>query len=428
MSNSIRKAVSVILKYKDEVFFVQRQNHLRAFPGYTAFPGGKQDRTDSDLIETVKREVEEELKYLIKDDALITLLAKATSPDFNPVRFETYFYLIELNIKPHFEVDENEVFLHDWQNPRRILEFYQAGQILLISPIKKILEKLLERNLEYVDFDLNRFDKLLVPTIETIFGLKQIMPLSSTILPATRTNAFLLGDNEKVLIDPSPKNHDEYLKFLKTVQTENIQTILISHHHGDHHQFAPQMARELSVPIKISEDSYKRILTKDSQYFDQVEIVFLKDKDFLVDWIGKKVRVYSIPGHDEGHFGFAPDSMEWFIVGDLFQGVGTVVVGGAEGDMIKYLQSLRQIVELKPKCVIPSHGIALGGTKILEKTLKHRLLRETQILELLKNNKTIDEILDIIYFNIPVGVLKYARANIIAHIDKLETEGFLLKD
>ena len=428
MSNSIRKAVSVILKYKDEVFFVQRQNHLRAFPGYTAFPGGKQDRTDSDLIETVKREVEEELKYLIKDDALITLLAKATSPDFNPVRFETYFYLIELNIKPHFEVDENEVFLHDWQNPRRILEFYQAGQILLISPIKKILEKLLERNLEYVDFDLNRFDKLLVPTIETIFGLKQIMPLSSTILPATRTNAFLLGDNEKVLIDPSPKNHDEYLKFLKTVQTENIQTILISHHHGDHHQFAPQMARELSVPIKISEDSYKRILTKDSQYFDQVEIVFLKDKDFLVDWIGKKVRVYSIPGHDEGHFGFAPDSMEWFIVGDLFQGVGTVVVGGAEGDMIKYMQSLRQIVELKPKCVIPSHGIALGGTKILEKTLKHRLLRETQILELLKNNKTIDEILDIIYFNIPVGVLKYARANIIAHIDKLETEGFLLKD
>ena len=63
MTIKIKKAVSVILKYKDEIYYIKRQNFLRAFPGYTAFPGGKVDKEDLDLIHTVKREIQEELQF-----------------------------------------------------------------------------------------------------------------------------------------------------------------------------------------------------------------------------------------------------------------------------------------------------------------------------------------------------------------------------
>ena len=91
--------------------------------------------------------------------------------------------------------------------------------------------------------------------------------------------------------------------------------------------------------------------------------------------------------------------------------------------MQKYLESLRKVISMKPSCVIPSHGIALGGTFILEKTLKHRMLREKQIFELHTKGLSIDEILNLIYFNIPKQVIKYARKNIESHLDKLKIEG-----
>ena len=39
-------AVAAIFTYQQEVFWITRQTYLRAFPGYTAFPGGKVDEGD----------------------------------------------------------------------------------------------------------------------------------------------------------------------------------------------------------------------------------------------------------------------------------------------------------------------------------------------------------------------------------------------
>ena len=42
----MRESVSAILIHDDEIFIIERQNHLRAFPGYYSFPGGKVDKED----------------------------------------------------------------------------------------------------------------------------------------------------------------------------------------------------------------------------------------------------------------------------------------------------------------------------------------------------------------------------------------------
>ena len=434
MQKKVRKAVSIILRYQSEVFLIKRQNFLRAFPGYTAFPGGKVENKDTGadeeetLLKAVYREGEEELgvnfEYLHhKEEIDINYMAKATSPEFNPLRFETYFFLIDLNEKFEFELDKNEVKEAFWVEPAKLLQDFYLGNHLMVAPIRYVLKKLDSWDGRIIDCDEMR--SRTIPMIEPLGGFFQYMPLSNTVPPATRTNCFVLGeDSNRVMIDPSPKNKNELNEFLEAIEKLKIKKLIISHHHKDHHQFTPTIAEALNIPIHISQDSCERIKkVYGLDYFKENEVVILKDGDVLTVWNEEKVKCYAIPGHDEGHIGFAPESLKWFIVGDLFQGVGTVVVGGDEGNMTKYMDSLQKVIQLKPDCVIPSHGIALGGTHILEKTLEHRLVREDQVYELCSSGHSIEEILKIIYFNIPENILKYARANIESHIVRLKELG-----
>jgi glyoxylase-like metal-dependent hydrolase (beta-lactamase superfamily II)/8-oxo-dGTP pyrophosphatase MutT (NUDIX family) len=433
--DNIRRAVSLVFVHHKDIFTIVRQNYLRAFPGYTAFPGGKVDKEDmvSDdeetLLNTVKREAQEELginiNELLESKVIksISKIAKATSPDFNPARFEVIFYRIVLSKKIPFQVDMNEAAKYDWLDASSLMQEYNFGKRLIITPIRNLIDALGVKPTfeDFLDFDL--ISRGEIPMIETIKNLKQFMPLSNTLPPASRTNCFVIGDQVKVLVDPSPKDITEYRKLLNAIREFQIDKVFITHHHSDHHQFAPEMARALGVPIFISTDSYHRCLNiKGDDYFTGIEIKYVSDHDVVGTWRGNKIIVHSVSGHDEGQLALAPESLEWCIVGDLFQGIGTVVVGGPEGCMTKYINSLHKIINLDPQCVIPSHGIALGGTHILKKTLEHRKFREEQVLELLTKGLAIEDILQTIYFDLSKKLLPYARANIESHIIKLKAE------
>ena len=137
------------------------------------------------------------------------------------------------------------------------------------------------------------------------------------------------------------------------------------------------------------------------------------------------VRVHAVPGHDAGQLALAPESLRWFIVGDLIQSDGTVVVSAPEGDMATYFQTLEKIIELDPTVIMPSHGSPMRGTFRLSATLQHRREREKMIEELHANGKSEDQILDIIYQGIDQHLRPFARQNIESHMVKLRQEGRL---
>lgn len=437
MNENIRQAVALVFRYKSEVFYIKRQNYLKAFPGYTAFPGGKVDKKDivdsldNTLLNTLKREALEELKINIdelqnaKIIKSISKIAKATSPSFNPLRYETYFFEILLNEKMILRADKDEAAEYGWKDAYNINADFNNGERLIVAPIRKLLNLISEakKTISYVDLDEIR-EKTVLPQIEVKKDLYQIMPLSNTVPPATRTNCFVYGSQEHIVCDPSPKTIDEYRKLIEALSSFFVSKIFITHHHKDHHQYSVSLAKYFNAPMTMSKFTFNQILkVYGEDYFDDIKIEFIKGGDILGNWRGQDVLVYEIPGHDEGHLGIAPRNLEWFIVGDLFQGIGTVVVGGEESSMTKYFASLNKVIDLSPQCVIPSHGIALGGTYILERTLKHRELRENQVLELFKEGKTKDEILRTLYFDLPKKLHRYALANIESHILKLKEEG-----
>ena len=437
-------AVSIVLECDGEVLTIIRQNFLKNFPGYTAFPGGKVDENDcttiisakylsqypDDLMNCLVREAMEELRLDIEHEiscdnvTAIEYIAKAVTPDFNPYRFATHFYRISFKQKPTLVIDFNEAASAKWYRPQEVLEEFWQGKRLCVPPVRWVFDALSKNHNKYPLLFEDRFDLTReVPSIESIAGIHQIMPESDTVPPATRTNAFIIGD---LLIDPSPKNESELEKFLAVISKHTPKAIFLTHHHADHHQNLPAIIKSLQIPVWASADTLKRIrFKKGASYFQNAATKTIEDGDTVTEWLGHKVLVMAIPGHDEGHLGLYPIGREWFLAGDLFQGIGTVVIGTEEGDMQKYFATLERVIALDPACVIPSHGIALGGTNILQKTLEHRKMRENQILEYAQNELSVDEILQKVYFDIPEVLFKYARLNVESHLIKLRKENRL---
>lgn len=350
----------------------------------------------------------------------------AITPDFNPYRFATYFFKIDFKTKVDFVVDRNEARLAEWIDAKELLKRFNAGQILAVPPVVKVIEILGNdphvKQIDELNFTYDNTQN--VPYIESIKGIRQIMPLSHTLPPATRTNAFLIGDADspKILVDPSPKDDEEYRKFKNTLSLFGADKILLTHHHPDHWERSNILAKELNVPILLSSYTFERITRIKPGYFDGIQIHFLSDEEVVTKWVGKNVKVMNVPGHDEGQVALYSEDLSWFIAGDLFQGIGTVVIGGDEGDMKKYFATLEKVIKLSPKVVFPSHGIGLGGTSILEKTLEHRKLREKQILALHQEGMKPEEMLAKIYAEVSRELWPYALENIHKHLQKLRAD------
>lgn len=445
----IADAVSVVLMVQDRLFAIKRQLKLKAFPGYWAFPGGKVDADDAQLApahDLVKgkaprlmgalvREIREELGLDLKQAMdqgrvlAVEELGLAVTPDFNPQRFATHFFKVTLAERPELTPDSGEILESGWFTGDALQRRYEEGELLCVPPVLQVIKALaLDPKTHAVPSLGLTYDAAHeVPMIESLSGVRQLMPLSHTLPPATRTNCFLIGDQgaRKIMIDPSPQDEAELAKLLHVANRYGIDAILLTHHHGDHHEFAPQIAHRYKLPILLSEDTRQRLTRANPEYLLGLEVRTLKEGDAITTWLGHPVKVVEVPGHDEGQLALAPENMAWFLAGDLFQGIGTVVIGGDEGDMAKYMRTLAKVIALKPRVVYPSHGIGLGGTGILEKTLEHRKLREQQVLELTQKGRGEKEILDELYSDIPLALHKYALMNIQSHLRKLKEEGAL---
>lgn len=448
----MKESVSAVFVTKKSVFFMKRQNYLPVFPGYYATPGGKVDKTDSEaeipgsiwpksvrpqIIHALIREIKEELNFdLIKaidngEVLSIDDIGIAITPEFNPYRFKNYYFKITLTHEIDFDLDSNEAEFGEWNTPNGLYEKYKEGHVLAVPPAITLL-KTFSNNLGHntpISMTLPHDPETEVPMIESLHGVRQFLPLSNTFPPANRTNSFIIGDgldlsSKKLLIDPSPKDEAELKKFLKSVLKIGFDSIFLTHHHPDHYQYATDIAREFKVGIELSQYTLEQIKNKRGEdYFEGITLTIRREGDIVTKSLGQNVRVYEVPGHDEGQLALAPESLSWFLAGDLIQTVGTVVIQAPEGDMRKYFETLNRIIAMNPKNIIPSHGIIIGGTHKLEETLKHRQMREEQVLNLSINGASLSEMVEDIYPELEVNLIPFAKRTIEAHLKKLQEEG-----
>src|SRR3989337_549836 len=100
--------------------------------------------------------------------------------------------------------------------------------------------------------------------------------------------------------------------------------------------------------------------------------------------------------------------------GDLVINGGTVTIpASAGGNLTHYLRSLRKVLDLQPRRMLPSHGqeVEQPGS-LLRCYISHRMLRERQVLELVAAGISHpDAIVDRLYASVAAPLKGAAREN-----------------
>ena len=94
--------------------------------------------------------------------------------------------------------------------------------------------------------------------------------------------------------------------------------------------------------------------------------------------------------------------------------------------MRDYLASLRRLQGLALTALAPGHGAVIPDAQgEVARVIAHRLAREAKVVAALatRPRATLDEILPVVYDDVPVSLHGWARHSLLAHAIKLVEEG-----
>jgi 8-oxo-dGTP pyrophosphatase MutT (NUDIX family) len=150
-----RPAASVILlrrggKHADralEVLLVKRSEESSFMPGVWVFPGGTVDPGDgadeAGFRACAARELAEEVEIAIADPAELVLFSRWITPEIVSTRFDAWFFLTLSPPHAPPKPDGHEITEARWFEPRAALDANAAGEMALVFPTIKQLERLL---------------------------------------------------------------------------------------------------------------------------------------------------------------------------------------------------------------------------------------------------------------------------------------------
>ena len=147
-----RQAATVIVlrggSERLEVLLVQRTPKAKFMGGAWVFPGGAVDahEGEGDVAHRAAaiREVSEETGITLPDPAALVPFARWITPPEVSIRFDTYFFLAVAPDGAEAVVDGSEIVDARWFEPARALEGSEAGEILMVFPTIKNLERVAE--------------------------------------------------------------------------------------------------------------------------------------------------------------------------------------------------------------------------------------------------------------------------------------------
>ncbi|MBM7113956.1 MBL fold metallo-hydrolase [Archangium primigenium] len=459
-----------------EVFWVKRDKALRFAGGFYAFPGGKLDAQDADvpvhgasgqdaaLRAAAARELLEEAGVLAAEgaerltpDAVATLRREVlegrvswraglerhglslrsgdlleagrwVTPEFAPVRFDTFFYFLEVGPHARTEWWPGELSEAAWVTPAEALARWEAGTALLHPPALHVLRVLAragspERTAAALRTPEHCPD-FIAQRIEYQRGVRVFPLRTATLPPATHTNAYVLGEEELLIVDPGSGDEEELARLLALVEGlvaegVRVKAVVLTHHHGDHTAGVRAVTERLGVPLWCHARTADRVAVPTARLLVDGEVLELAGTP------PQRWRVLYTPGHAQGHVCLVDERTRAAVVGDMVAGVGTIVIDPPEGDMAEYLRQLARLRDWPVTTLYAAHGMAIpDGPGKLQEYLDHRAAREARILAALPSEGvTLTELVARAYVETPPFLLPVAERSALAVLLKLQGEG-----
>lgn len=231
------------------------------------------------------------------------------------------------------------------------------------------------------------------------------------------TNTYLLGRGAVAVVDPGPDLAPHVEAVLEAAARRGrIALLLVTHSHPDHLP-AARALRARTGALLLGHPS-----------IDGVDRGLSDDQRLELD--GLVLRALYTPGHTRDHYCFLVEGPGLLLTGDLVLGSGTVVLGPTHGSLGEYMASLERLLGVHRRehpfsRLLPGHGPLVDDPAgKLEEYLRHRRMREDQVLQALRRGlRRVEEIVPQLYADVDARLHASAARNVAAHLDKLEREG-----
>ena len=249
-------------------------------------------------------------------------------------------------------------------------------------------------------------------------GLRRVTAPNPGVMTGPGTNAYLVGTGEVAVVDPGPDDagHLETVLDAASAAGDRIRWVLVTHTHEDHAPGAARLAQEAGAEV---------LGFAPGPHFSPDTLV---SDGFELDTPTFRLRALHTPGHASDHVCWLLDSPRVLLSGDHVMDGATVVIAPPDGDMARYLESLRKVAELDPplEAIAPGHGRLLGAPRqVLAAVIAHRLARERLVAATLDQvgTATVDELVAAVYADVDEPMHRVARLSLWAHLRKLAAEG-----
>lgn len=239
----------------------------------------------------------------------------------------------------------------------------------------------------------------------------------ATSAPGGETNAYLLGGDDAVLVDPADAVPDIEQRLGR------VSHVAVTHHHPDHVGGVAACADRAGATVWARAGRTGGFEAATGVTPDRT----FREGTAIPTGDGP-VTVLETPGHAPEHVAF--DAGGTLAVGDLAVAEGSVAVLAPEGDMRAYLGSLRRLHARQPERLLPGHGPAIEQPRATARRLiEHRLERERRVLAAVREGaRSVAEVTDAAYEKDVSAVRAMAEATVRAHLEKLAVEGRLRFD
>ena len=153
---------------------------------------------------------------------------------------------------------------------------------------------------------------------------------------------------------------------------------------------------------------------------------FVVENGQRIDLGGVTLRAIHTPGHASNHLCYLLEQTKMLFTGDHVMQGSTVVINPPDGEMRAYLASLERLLAEDIAIIAPGHGYLIGAPhKELRRLIAHRMARENKVLKHLiaLREASLEELLPLVYDDVPPRVHRVAARSLTAHLDKLVAEG-----
>ncbi|MCW3030011.1 MAG: beta-lactamase domain protein [Solirubrobacterales bacterium] len=226
-------------------------------------------------------------------------------------------------------------------------------------------------------------------------------------LTLTGTNTWVVGRRPAWVVDPGPLIDKHMQRLLAAIDARGgLGGVALTHGHADHEESVEMLLEVHPAPLAAARPA------ADFELDDELRF--------------GPFQAVATPGHAEDHYALIADGA--CFTGDAVLGNGSVLLTPHRGALAGYLLALTRLRLREDFNVLcPGHGeIVWDAREKLEEYIAHRIDRENRLIVALNEGlRSISDLLDAVWGDVPEELRPAATATLAAHLDKLEDDEVL---